>query len=52
MPSKQRADRRALIAERMETAETSSVQNASLPYIPTKVSIIFLASKIFIIIII
>ncbi|XP_038219351.1 uncharacterized protein LOC119837692 [Zerene cesonia] len=32
---KQRADRRALIAER-ETAETCSVQNASLPYIPTK----------------
>ncbi|XP_045486809.1 uncharacterized protein LOC110998983 isoform X3 [Pieris rapae] len=32
---KQRADRRALIAER-ETAETCSVQNASLPYVPTK----------------
>ncbi|XP_046974212.1 uncharacterized protein LOC124540573 isoform X3 [Vanessa cardui] len=36
IPSKQRADRRALIAERMETAETCSVQNTSLPYIPSK----------------
>ncbi|OWR52536.1 hypothetical protein KGM_208594 [Danaus plexippus plexippus] len=36
VPSKQRADRRALIAERNETAETCSVQNASLPYAPSK----------------
>ncbi|XP_050671701.1 uncharacterized protein LOC126970075 isoform X1 [Leptidea sinapis] len=33
---KQRADRRALIAERGEAGETCSVQNASLPYIPAK----------------
>ncbi|XP_041984079.1 uncharacterized protein LOC121736761, partial [Aricia agestis] len=33
---KQRADRRALIAERAEVAETCSVQNTSLPYIPSK----------------
>ncbi|CAH2099100.1 unnamed protein product [Euphydryas editha] len=36
IPSKQRADRRALITERIETAETCSVQNTSLPYIPSK----------------
>ncbi|CAH2231299.1 jg20615 [Pararge aegeria aegeria] len=38
LPSKQRADRRALIAERVEAAETCSVQNTSLPYIPSKQS--------------
>nr|XP_034836948.1 uncharacterized protein LOC117993281 isoform X1 [Maniola hyperantus] len=37
LPSKQRADRRALIAER-EAAETCSVQNTSIPYIPSKQS--------------
>ncbi|XP_063835121.1 uncharacterized protein LOC135084268 isoform X1 [Ostrinia nubilalis] len=36
MPSKQRADRRALISERPESGDASSVQNASLPYMPTK----------------
>ncbi|CAD0206222.1 unnamed protein product [Chrysodeixis includens] len=36
MPSKQRADRRALISERGESGDTSSVQNASLPYMPAK----------------
>ncbi|KAL4712584.1 hypothetical protein ACJJTC_007600 [Scirpophaga incertulas] len=36
MPSKQRADRRALISERGESGDASSVQNASLPYIPSK----------------
>ncbi|KAM3960018.1 LOW QUALITY PROTEIN: uncharacterized protein ACR2FA_005941 [Aphomia sociella] len=36
VPSKQRADRRALISERGESGDTSSIQNASLPYMPTK----------------
>lgn len=36
---KQRTDRRALINERGEAGDASSLQNASLPYIPTKVSI-------------
>ncbi|XP_073958616.1 uncharacterized protein isoform X1 [Choristoneura fumiferana] len=36
MPSKQRADRRALISERADSGDTSSVQNASLPYMPAK----------------
>ncbi|XP_052745294.1 uncharacterized protein LOC112058337 isoform X2 [Bicyclus anynana] len=38
LPSKQRADRRALIAERAEAIETCSAQNTSLPYIPSKQS--------------
>ncbi|XP_050555460.1 uncharacterized protein LOC118280777 isoform X1 [Spodoptera frugiperda] len=33
---KQRADRRALISERGESGDNSSIQNASLPYIPAK----------------
>ncbi|KAJ8707391.1 hypothetical protein PYW08_010643 [Mythimna loreyi] len=33
---KQRQDRRALISERGESGDNSSVQNASLPYIPAK----------------
>ncbi|XP_075987218.1 uncharacterized protein LOC142983911 isoform X2 [Anticarsia gemmatalis] len=33
---KQRADRRALISERGDTGDASSLQNASLPYIPAK----------------
>ncbi|XP_072946112.1 uncharacterized protein [Epargyreus clarus] len=33
---KQRADRRALISERNESGDASSVQNASLPYMPSK----------------
>ncbi|XP_053618829.1 uncharacterized protein LOC128680085 isoform X2 [Plodia interpunctella] len=36
MPSKQRADRRALISERGESGDTASMQNASLPYMPAK----------------
>ncbi|XP_063370180.1 uncharacterized protein LOC134658427 isoform X2 [Cydia amplana] len=37
MPSKQRADRRALISERgADSGDASSVQNASLPYMPAK----------------
>ncbi|XP_059058800.1 uncharacterized protein LOC131852175 isoform X1 [Achroia grisella] len=36
MPSKQRADRRALISERGETGDSSSIQNVSLPYMPVK----------------
>ncbi|XP_060807495.1 uncharacterized protein LOC106137127 isoform X1 [Amyelois transitella] len=36
MPSKQRADRRALISERGESGDTNSMQNASLPYMPAK----------------
>ncbi|XP_052752972.1 uncharacterized protein LOC113519470 [Galleria mellonella] len=36
MPSKQRADRRALISERGEVGDASSMQNASLPYMPAK----------------
>ncbi|RVE53516.1 hypothetical protein evm_001886, partial [Chilo suppressalis] len=35
IPSKQRADRRALITER-EAGDASSIQNASLPYMPSK----------------
>ncbi|XP_068624845.1 mucin-16 isoform X3 [Battus philenor] len=35
-PSKQRADRRALINDRTESGDASSVQNASLPYLPSK----------------
>ncbi|CAB3233080.1 unnamed protein product [Arctia plantaginis] len=33
---KQRADRRALISERGETGDASSLHNASLPYMPAK----------------
>ncbi|KAG6464158.1 hypothetical protein O3G_MSEX014321 [Manduca sexta] len=36
MPSKQRQDRRALISERGDAADASSIQNASLPYMPVK----------------
>ncbi|KAG7297026.1 hypothetical protein JYU34_019952 [Plutella xylostella] len=35
-PSKNRADRRALISERADSGDASSVQNASLPYMPAK----------------
>ncbi|GBP41689.1 63 kDa sperm flagellar membrane protein [Eumeta japonica] len=34
VPSKQRADRRALISERADSGDGSSLQNASLPYMP------------------
>ncbi|CAK1595421.1 unnamed protein product [Parnassius mnemosyne] len=34
--SKQRADRKALINDRTESGDASSVQNASLPYLPSK----------------
>ncbi|KAI5636459.1 putative sperm flagellar membrane protein domain-containing protein [Phthorimaea operculella] len=33
---KQRADRRALISDRTDSGDASSVQNASLPYMPAK----------------
>ncbi|XP_049881946.1 uncharacterized protein LOC126377954 [Pectinophora gossypiella] len=33
---KQRTDRRALISDRTDSGDASSVQNASLPYMPTK----------------
>ncbi|XP_013148818.1 PREDICTED: uncharacterized protein LOC106111339 isoform X2 [Papilio polytes] len=36
VPSKKRADKRALIPERTESGDASSVQNASLPYLPSK----------------
>lgn len=38
-PSKQRADRRALITERADSGDASSIQNASLPYMPAKVGV-------------
>ncbi|KPJ19267.1 63 kDa sperm flagellar membrane protein [Papilio machaon] len=36
VPSKKRADKRALIPERTESGDASSIQNASLPYMPSK----------------